>query len=143
VTTDRVEQLKARLKREDEAKEEAFQNRLEEIRESQAEFRADQEAKERAEKQRRQKLHEDLRQRREKEMKEPALASWTASGGREADFEKAWPSLRVEMLKRRTLENEEQTRAAQAWRNARPSRPLVVGVRRPRGPQGVRALARG
>jgi guanylate kinase len=34
VTTESIEQLKARLKREDEAKEEAFQKRIEEIRES-------------------------------------------------------------------------------------------------------------
>jgi hypothetical protein len=67
VTTDRVEQLKARLKREDEAKEEAFQKRLAEIKESQAEFRAEQEEKERAEEQKRKKLHDDLRQKRERD----------------------------------------------------------------------------
>jgi hypothetical protein len=63
MSSETLEQLKARIKREDEAKEEAFQKRLEEIRESQAEFRAEQEKKELAEEQERQKLHEDLRQK--------------------------------------------------------------------------------
>ena len=49
MTAECIEQMKARLKREDEEKEEAFQKRLEEIRESQAELRAAPEAKEQAE----------------------------------------------------------------------------------------------
>ena len=61
--------MRARLKREDEAKEEVFQKRLEEIRESQTGFRAKQEKKERTEEQKRQKLLDDARRKREKEMK--------------------------------------------------------------------------
>ena len=41
-----IEQMKARLKREDEEKQETFQKRLQEIKESQAPWRAEREAKE-------------------------------------------------------------------------------------------------
>ena len=114
-----LEQMKARLKREDEEKEVAFHRRLKEIEAEQAPWRAVQEAKERAEEQKRQKLLDDARQKREQEMKDSARRAWTASGGTEGEFEEEWPSLRTEMLKRRTLENEEQARTAQRRRNIR------------------------
>jgi hypothetical protein len=44
-------------------------------------------------------------------MKKAALVSWESSGGTIAEFEEAWPSLRTEMLKRRTLENDANARA--------------------------------
>jgi hypothetical protein len=113
MTADRVEQLKARLKREDEEKEEAFKKRLEEIRESQAPWRAEQEAKKRAEEQERKKLYEGIRQKQENEMKGRAQRTWIAAGGTEGEFEEAWPSLRTEMLKRRTLEDDANARASQ------------------------------
>ena len=113
MTADRVEQLKARLKREDEEKEEAFQKRLEEIREAQAPWRAEQEAKKRAEEQEREKLHDDARRKRENEMKDRAQRTWIAGGGTEGEFEDAWPSLRTEMLKRLTLDNDANARASQ------------------------------
>ena len=78
VTGEPIEQLKARIKRQDEEKEKAFQKILEEIRESQAPFRAEQEAKKRAEEAERQKLHEEAWQRREREMKDSARTSWLA-----------------------------------------------------------------
>jgi hypothetical protein len=68
MTTESIEQMKARLKREDEKKEEAFQKRLEEIRESQAELRAERKSKERVEEQERPTLHEDLRQKHERSL---------------------------------------------------------------------------
>jgi hypothetical protein len=111
MTKETVEQLKARLKRQDEEKEEAFQKRLEEIRESQAEFRAEREAKERADEQKRQKLLDDARQKREQEMKDRARLAWLDAGGTGEEFEEAWPSLRTEMLKRRTLDNDANARA--------------------------------
>jgi hypothetical protein len=46
MSSEKLEQLKIRLNREDEAKEEVFQGALEEIRESQAPWRAEREAKE-------------------------------------------------------------------------------------------------
>ena len=111
MTTESIEQLKARLKREDEAKEEAFQKRLEEIKESQAEFRAEREAKEQVEQKERDKLHEELRQKREREMKDRSRLAWLDAGGTGEEFEEAWPSLRTEMLKRRTLDNDANARA--------------------------------
>ena len=78
--------MKARLKREDKAKGEPFQKRLEEIRESQGEFQAEQEKKERAEEQKRRKLLDDARHEREREMKDsaPGLARrrWNGRGVR-------------------------------------------------------------
>ena len=113
MTAESIEQMKAaRLKREDEKKEEAFQKRLEEIKESQAPWRAEQKAKERAEEQERRMLLEGARHKREQEMKKSALVSWESSGGTEAEFEEEWPSLRTEMLRRRTLEAETDARAA-------------------------------
>lgn len=113
MTPESIEQLKARLKREDEEKEEAFQKHLDEIREAQAPWRAEQEAKKRAEEQERQKLLDDARRKRENEMKDRAQRTWIAGGGTEGEFEEAWPSLRTEMLKRRTLDNDANARASQ------------------------------
>jgi hypothetical protein len=112
MTTKSIEQLKARLKRNDEEKEEAFQKRLEEIREGNALWRAEQEAKKRAEEQERRKLLDDARHKREQEMKDSALRCWLDAGGTAEEFEEEWPSLRTEMLKRRTLETETNSRAA-------------------------------
>jgi len=119
VTGETIEQLKARLKRGNEEKELASQKRLEEIRKSQAPFRAEQETRKRAEEQERKKLLDGARQKREQEMKDSACRSWTAAGGTEEEFEESWSSLRTEMLKRRTLENEEQARTAQRRHNIR------------------------
>jgi hypothetical protein len=113
MTADHIEQMKARLKREDEAKEKAFQKRLEEIRESQAPWRAEREANEQAEEQKRQKLLDDARRKREKEMKHSARSSWLDAGGKAEEFEEEWPSLRTEILRRRALEAETNACAAQ------------------------------
>lgn len=108
-----TEQMKARLKRQDEEKEEAFQRQLEEIREAQAPFRAEQEAKKRAKEAEQQKLLEDARQKRQQEMKDSALRSWLFAGGTEEEFEREWPQMRTEMLRRRALEDDANARAAQ------------------------------
>jgi len=109
-----IEQLKARLKREDEEKERVFQKTLEGIRESQAPFRAEQEAKKRAEEAARQKLHEDARAKRVQGMKDSARRSWIVAGGTDEEFEREWPEMRTEMLRRRTLEDDANTRDAMA-----------------------------
>jgi len=119
MAADRIGQLKARLKRQDEEKEKASQKRLEEIRESQAEFRAEQEAKERAERQERQKLREDARQRKEQEMKTPAGLAWIDAGGRAEEFEREWPQMRTQMLRERALEGGSAVRREQRSRNVR------------------------
>ena len=46
-------------------------------------------------------------------MKDRARVSWTGAGGTEEEFEQQWPSLRTEMLKRRTLEGDANARALQ------------------------------
>jgi hypothetical protein len=113
MTEESIQRVKARLKREDEEKEKAFQKHLEEIREAQAPWRAEREAKQRAEDQERRRLLEDARHKRERETKDSARRSWLDAGGRAEEFEEEWPSLRTEMLKRRTLEAETNARAAQ------------------------------
>jgi hypothetical protein len=42
--------------------------------------------------------------------KDSARRSWKASGGTEAAFEEAWPSMWEEMLKRRTIDSDMQAR---------------------------------
>ena len=46
-------------------------------------------------------------------MKDSALRSWLDAGGKAEEFEEEWPSLRTEMLRRRTLEAETNARTAQ------------------------------
>jgi hypothetical protein len=119
VTTDRIEQMKARLKREEREEEEAFQKRLEEIRESQEEFRAEQEEKERAEEQKRERLHEERRRSREEEMKTSARLAWLDAGGKAEEFEKEWPQMRTQMLRERALQGDSAVRREQRTRNVR------------------------
>jgi hypothetical protein len=52
--------------------------------------------------------------------KESARRAWLADGGREADFEKAWPKLRDEGRRRRVMAADE--RARQEMRNGATSR---------------------
>jgi hypothetical protein len=61
-----IEQMTARLTKEDEAKEEIFHKRLKEIKASNSRWRAEKVKKERAEEREREKLHEDLRLKRER-----------------------------------------------------------------------------
>jgi len=77
-----------------------------ERRRKEAEEERDRQARIRQERAERQKEEEERAKR-------SALTSWTLSGGTEAEFEEAWPSLRIEMLKRRVLENEDRARADQ------------------------------
>jgi hypothetical protein len=119
MATESIEQLKARLKREDEAKEEAFQKRLQEIRESQAEFRAEREAKERAEHKERQELHEELRQKREQEMKDSARVGWFDAGGTGEEFEREWPAMRTQMLRECALSRGSEARREAFERNVK------------------------
>ena len=113
MTGESIDQLKARLKREDEEKEKAYQKTLEGIRESQAPFRAEQEAKKRAEEAERQQLHEDARAKRVQGMKDSARRSWMVAGGTDEEFEREWPEMRTEMLRRRTLEDDAKAREGQ------------------------------
>ena len=73
MTGETVEQLKDRLRKEDEAKEEAFQKRLEQLRADTAKYRAEKEAEQRTKQQERERLLAGVRESREREMKESAL----------------------------------------------------------------------
>ena len=117
MTKETVEQMKARLKREDEEKEEAFQKRLEEIKESQAPWRAEQKAKEQAQEQERRKLLDDARQRHEQEMKDSARSSWLDAGGRGEEFEREWPQMRTQMLRERATQGDSAARREQRQRS--------------------------
>jgi hypothetical protein len=111
--TETIEQIKARLKREDEKKERAFQKRLEDIKADNRRYRAEKEEEERAKRLAIEKLHREHQEKREQEMKASALHSWVVAGGTEASFEKEWPTLKVEMLRARTLEIEAEGRRGQ------------------------------
>jgi hypothetical protein len=119
MTPESIEQLKARLKREDQEKEEAFQKHLEEIKAGNARWRAEQEEKERAKEQERQKLHEDLRQNREQEMKDGARLAWPDAGGREEEFEREWSEMRRQMLRERAAGGDSEARQEFRQRNVR------------------------
>src|SRR5215210_5107119 len=98
-----LEQMRARLKRQDEEKEEAFKKRLERAYSDNARWRAEQEQKKRAEEEERKRLFASVRESREREMKESALRPWLDAGGTEEEFEQEWSQLRREMLKERAL----------------------------------------
>jgi hypothetical protein len=120
MTEETIEQLKARLKRQNEEKEVAFQKTLEQIKADSAAWRAEKEAEERAKDRERQKLLEDARAKREEEKKDSALRPWLDAGGTEEEFEQEWPQFRREMLKERALggvSRERQEAFGQTWRD--------------------------
>jgi guanylate kinase len=119
MTPESIEQLKARLKRQDEEKEEAFKKRLERAYADNAGWRAEQAQKKRLEEQERERLHAGVRESREQEMKASALRPWLDAGGTEEEFEQEWPQLRREMLKERALGGVSQERREAFKRNVR------------------------
>lgn len=52
------------------------------------------------------------KERREAHDKEAARRAWVAEGGDEAAFERQWPELRAEALRKRTAQRQEQQRRA-------------------------------
>jgi hypothetical protein len=107
-----------RIKAQETAEEEHKQARMRELVE-QARDRREPEAAE----QRRRKEVRDAKLRRsqdekaegeERRAKDLARRSWKASGGAEASFEHAWPSMWEEMLKRRTVDVDGRAREAMA-----------------------------
>jgi hypothetical protein len=107
-----------RIKAQEAAEEERKQARMRELAE-QARERSEAEAAE----QRRRKDERDAKLRRseeekvegeERRAKDLARRSWKASGGTEAAFEQAWPSMWEEMLKRRTIDADSAAREAMA-----------------------------
>jgi hypothetical protein len=106
-----IEQVKARLKREDEKKERARQKTLAEFDADAARYRAEKEEEQREKERASEKLIRERQEERVLQMKESARSSYLDAGGTEEEFEKAWPEIKAEMLKRRTLEGDSQARA--------------------------------
>jgi hypothetical protein len=107
-----------RIKAEEVAEEEHKQARMRELAE-QARERREVEAAE----QRRRKEERDAKLRRSQEEKakgEERLARnsawlrWKASGGTEKEFDREWPGMRTEMLKRRTVDADREAREVMA-----------------------------
>ena len=117
MTEETIEQLKARLKREEEEKERAFQKKLKEIHAGAAPWRAEKEKEEREKELRQKKLVRESQEKRAQEMKDDALRSYLDAGGTQEDFEEAWPEIKAEMLKRAAIEGESPPRA-QSMRGA-------------------------
>jgi hypothetical protein len=61
--------------------------------------------------------HEGKAKREERLARDLAKRRWKATGGTEAAFEEAWPSMWEEMLKRRTLDADSAAREAMARSN--------------------------
>jgi len=109
-----VERIKAR----EAAEEERNQARMRELAEQARERREVEAAEERRrEEERRAKLmrsQEEKAQVEERLAKDGARRSWQASGGTEAAFDQAWPSMWEEMLKRRTVDADREARQVMA-----------------------------
>jgi hypothetical protein len=58
------------------------------------------------------KVAREAGERTQRMEKETARRAWLADGGRETDFEKAWPQLRDEGRRRRVLDTDKQAREA-------------------------------
>jgi hypothetical protein len=97
-----------RIKAQEAAEEERRQARMRELAEQAKEQRETEAAEERKRKEERDaKLRRSQEERAEVEewlARNSARRSWKASGGTEAAFDQAWPSMWEEMLKRRTID---------------------------------------
>jgi hypothetical protein len=104
-----VERLEAD-KREREARAEA---RMAELRKDAQKHHEDKAKRERQQRAERARRLEERRQAAEDRDKRAMFNTWVAQGGAPGEFEAAWPSLRAEELKRRTLEVENAGREVQ------------------------------
>jgi hypothetical protein len=89
-----------RIKAQEAAEEERKQERMRELAEEARQHREAQAAEER-------------KREEEERTKRAVFNSWVANGGAPGEFEAAWPELRAEMLKRRTIEQDSQARQQQ------------------------------
>lgn len=100
----------ARIKAQEAAEEERRQERMAELRRV-ADKRREAEAVEKRRQEARLAQAEAERQRKKAErMKAEVFGSWTANGGTAEEFEAAWPQMRAEMLKQRTIEQDVRAR---------------------------------
>ena len=107
-----------RIKAEEAAEEERKQARMRELAEQARERREAEAAEERRrEEERDAKLmrsQEEKAELEERLAKDSARRQWKASGGTEAAFDQAWPSMWEEMLKRRTIDADRAARETMA-----------------------------
>jgi hypothetical protein len=106
-----------RIKAQEVAEEERKQARMRELSERAKERREAEAAEERRRKDERDaklRRSEEKTEVEERRAKDLARRRWRASGGAEAAFDQAWPSMWEEMLKRRTLDADMQAREAMA-----------------------------
>jgi hypothetical protein len=106
-----------RIKAQEVAEEERKQARMRELSERAKERREAEAAEERRRKDERDaklRRSEEKTEVEERRAKDLARRRWRASGGAEAAFDQAWPSMWEEMLKRRTLDVDMQAREAMA-----------------------------
>jgi ABC-type oligopeptide transport system substrate-binding subunit len=107
-----------RIKAEEAAEKERKQARMRELAEQARERREAEAAEEERRKEERDaKLRRSWEEKAEGEerlARDSARRSWKASGGTEAAFDQAWPSMWEEMLKRRTVDADMQAREAMA-----------------------------
>jgi hypothetical protein len=106
-----------RIKAQEAAEEERKQERMRELAEEARQHREAQAAEERKrEAERDAKLRRSREEKanvEEERTKRAVFNSWVANGGAPGEFEAAWPELRAEMLKRRTIEQDSQARQQQ------------------------------
>ena len=107
-----------RIKAEEAAEEERGQAKMRELAEQARERReAEAAEEERREEERDAKLRRSREENAEVEerlARDSARRSWKTSGGTEAAFDQAWPSMWEEMLKRRTIDADNAAREAMA-----------------------------
>jgi hypothetical protein len=114
----RVREEVERIQAEEAAKEERKQARMRELAEQARERREAEAAEEERRKEERdaklRRSEEEKAELEERWARDSTRRSWKASGGTEAAFEGAWPSMWEEMLKRRTMDADRQAREATA-----------------------------
>jgi hypothetical protein len=106
-----IEELKSRLKREDEEAERNFQKTLQEAHAAAGPWRARKEKEAREKELRQERLVQESQQKRAQEAKDEARRSYLDAGGTYEDFEEAWPEIKAERLKRAAIEGESMPRA--------------------------------
>jgi hypothetical protein len=112
-TREQVQAEVERLAAKDREREAQAEARMAELREDARKHQAEKAERERQEKAEHARRREASRQAAEDRDKRAMSNSWVAQGGAPGEFEAAWPALRAEMLKARTLEGEHVAREGQ------------------------------
>ena len=117
---ERAREEVARIKNEERAEEKRKQKRMQELRADSDKRREAEAAEERKREARRAQEQAERERVEDEQMKARVFRSWTANGGTAGEFEAAWPRIKADMLKQRTIEHE--TRAREDMRMSSHSR---------------------